>query len=85
MVTLGRLAGGLAHVLNNAMSVILGNAELIESLPGLDRESRACASDLRQGALKAAKLTDSSAPSASANSWSPSASSSTRRCGSSRS
>ena len=58
MVTLGRLAGGLAHVLNNAMSLILGNAELIESLPGLDRESRACASDLRQGALKAAKLTD---------------------------
>src|SRR6516162_8517231 len=32
MVTLGRLAGGLAHVLNNAMSLILGNAELIESL-----------------------------------------------------
>src|SRR5579885_742460 len=58
MVTLGRLAAGLAHVLNNALTVIMGNAELVESLPGLDKDARSWAKDIKAGAEKASELTD---------------------------
>ncbi len=58
MATIGRLAGGLSHVLNNALSVIIGHAELMaarKDRPDADRDSLQAMLDSAQ---VAARLTD---------------------------
>ena len=57
METVGRLAGGVAHDVNNMLGVILGNADLIQAegpFPGTIDEDL---DEIRQAALRSSRLT----------------------------
>jgi two-component system, cell cycle sensor histidine kinase and response regulator CckA len=54
--SIGRLAGGVAHDLNNLLSPILGYAELLRGAPGLDDEDREAAAGIEQASLRARNL-----------------------------
>jgi PAS domain S-box-containing protein len=57
METVGRLAGGVAHDVNNMLGVILGNADLIQAegpFPGTVDEDL---DEIRQAALRSSRLT----------------------------
>jgi len=56
MEGLGRLAGGVAHDFNNLLTVILGYAQMIETVPQLE-EARQHAEKIRDAAGRASALT----------------------------
>jgi PAS domain S-box-containing protein len=57
MEALGQLTGGIAHDLNNVLSVVLGNAELIDhDLPAERADLRADLSELRSAARRGASM-----------------------------
>jgi PAS domain S-box-containing protein len=57
MEALGQLTGGIAHDLNNVLSVVLGNAELIDhQLPADGTELRADLIELRSAARRGATM-----------------------------
>ncbi len=56
---IGRLAGGIAHDYNNALTVILAAAEVVRAEPSLSTDARACVEDISQTALRSAELTRS--------------------------
>jgi signal transduction histidine kinase len=56
MAMVGRLAGGLAHVLGNALTSIIGHAELLQNQAG-GENLRGPAGHILDNARKAAKLT----------------------------
>jgi signal transduction histidine kinase/ActR/RegA family two-component response regulator len=54
---IGQLAGGIAHDLNNLLTVVLGNADLLaQTPPGNDAERRALLAELRDGGRRAAEM-----------------------------
>jgi len=54
--SIGRLAGGVAHDLNNLLSPILGYAELLQDSPRLDDEERESVAGVLNSSLKARDL-----------------------------
>ena len=57
MESIGRLAGGISHDYNNVLTAILGYAELILANPGQHERTEEFAGAIREGAQRAAKLT----------------------------
>jgi len=57
METIGQLTGGIAHDFNNLLAIIVGNLQLLEERPGLDRESRELITDAVWSAERGAQLT----------------------------
>lgn len=57
MEVLGRLAGGVAHDFNNALSAIIGGAELLMDQVGDDPEARLDLESIQTAANRAARLT----------------------------
>ncbi|CAN5868933.1 hypothetical protein BH11MYX2_BH11MYX2_27510 [soil metagenome] len=57
MEAVGRLAGGIAHDLNNILSVILSYAEMLEDNPTLDAPVHADLGEIRKAAARATALT----------------------------
>jgi len=55
--SVGRLAGGVAHDFNNMLAVILGNAELIRSRPGIDPAVLTDLADIERSARQARDVT----------------------------
>ncbi len=55
--SVGRLAGGIAHNFNNALSTVLGYADLLLNDLALDDPRRADVEEIRQAALGSAELT----------------------------
>ncbi|HYK12098.1 MAG TPA: ATP-binding protein [Gemmatimonadales bacterium] len=54
---IGQLAGGIAHDLNNILTVVLGNADLLARTgPGHEDERRALLGELRDGGRRAAEM-----------------------------
>ena len=54
---IGQLAGGIAHDLNNILTVVLGNADLLAKTgPGQEDERRALLGELRDGGRRAAEM-----------------------------
>lgn len=58
METVGRLAGGIAHDFNNLLTVIMGHADLLSEVEGLKPEAATEVRAIREGATRAAALTD---------------------------
>jgi two-component system cell cycle sensor histidine kinase/response regulator CckA len=56
MEAIMRLAGGIAHDLNNLLTAILGSAELLLENPGLDPVGREDVGQIRRAANRAAQL-----------------------------
>jgi signal transduction histidine kinase/ActR/RegA family two-component response regulator len=56
---IGRLTGGLAHDLNNYLSVIIGNLDLLSEGPFIDAETPKIVEGAMEGALRGAELTTS--------------------------
>jgi len=56
---IGRMAGGIAHDYNNALTVIMAAAETIRTDSDLGHESRTCLDDITSTAFEAAGLTRS--------------------------
>jgi signal transduction histidine kinase len=56
---LGRLAGGVAHDFNNALTIVLGSADLALTDRSLSAEVRACLEDITRASKQAADLTRS--------------------------
>jgi two-component system cell cycle sensor histidine kinase/response regulator CckA len=54
--SVGMLAGGVAHDFNNALTMILGNLDLLEAMAS-DAKGRALLNEIRHGSLQAASLT----------------------------
>jgi two-component system, cell cycle sensor histidine kinase and response regulator CckA len=57
MEAIGLLAGGIAHDFNNLLTVILGNVELLMTLPRDEHKLREDAEQIRYAARRAAALT----------------------------
>lgn len=57
METIGQLTGGVAHDFNNLLAIILGNLQLLEENPALDREGRELIADAIWSAERGAQLT----------------------------
>jgi len=57
MEAVGRLAGGVAHDFNNMLTAILGEADLLLLQPGLEGEARVQIQNIRNAALRSARLT----------------------------
>jgi PAS domain S-box-containing protein len=57
MEAIGRLAGGIAHDLNNALTTIAGYAELAIGQLGADTQARADVQEIRQAAERASSVT----------------------------
>ena len=57
MEAIGRLAGGIAHDLNNALTAIAGYAELALGTLALDHRARPDVEEVRRGAERAASVT----------------------------
>ena len=57
MEAVGRLAGGVAHDFNNLLTTILGNADLIENVGGLDANATASLDQIRIAGERATQLT----------------------------
>ncbi|MGC9455050.1 MAG: hybrid sensor histidine kinase/response regulator [Phycisphaerae bacterium] len=57
MEAIGRLAGGVAHDFNNILTVILGNAELLEQSHGCDPQVAPAVTEIRRAGQQAAELT----------------------------
>jgi len=57
METIGQLTGGIAHDFNNLLAIILGNLQLLEESPVLDREGRELIADAIWSAERGAQLT----------------------------
>ena len=57
MEAIGRLAGGIAHDLNNALTAINGYAELALTTLAADHEARPDVEEVRRGAERAASVT----------------------------
>src|SRR5512134_830389 len=55
--SVGRLAGGIAHNFNNALSTVLGYADLLLTDLALDDPRRADVEEIRHAALRTAELT----------------------------
>ncbi len=55
---MGRLAGGIAHVINNLMAVVLGHASLIVDAAGSDQDLRASGEAIGQSARHASALAE---------------------------
>ncbi len=53
---IGRLAGGVAHDVNNAFAVVLSNAELLDERLRGDREARELVGEVRQASLAAKQI-----------------------------
>ncbi|HVO49664.1 MAG TPA: hypothetical protein VMV60_01605, partial [Thermoanaerobaculia bacterium] len=58
MALMGRLAGGIAHVINNLMTVVLGRAELSLATPGTPPEIRENLKAVSEAARRAAGLAE---------------------------
>ena len=58
MALMGRLAGGIAHVINNLMTVVLGRAELSLATPGAPPEIRENLKAVSEAARRAAGLAE---------------------------
>jgi PAS domain S-box-containing protein len=54
---LGQLAAGLAHDLNNLLTVMLGNASLLRASPGVTRDDAEAAGEIAEAGTRAARLT----------------------------
>ena len=57
MEAIGRLSGGVAHDFNNILTVIYGQAAIIEGLPDLPREVREALLEIADASERAANLT----------------------------
>jgi len=57
MEAIGQLSGGVAHDFNNILTVIKGNAALLETDPALPAELRDFVTEISRAAKRAAKLT----------------------------
>ncbi len=57
MEAIGRLAGGVAHDLNNILTVILGNASLMQKDTTVSSDAREIAGEIGDAATRAADLT----------------------------
>jgi two-component system cell cycle sensor histidine kinase/response regulator CckA len=57
MESVGRLAGGIAHDLNNMLTAVVGHAELMATDPALSEESRADVAEIHLAARRATDLT----------------------------
>jgi signal transduction histidine kinase len=55
---MGKLAGGIAHVINNLMTVVLGHAGMMLERAGSDRETRADGEAISEAARRAAALAE---------------------------
>lgn len=53
----GRLTGGIAHDFNNLLTVVLGNADLLGSVPGLGAEARDMIAVIQSAAERGSALT----------------------------
>ncbi|MDX2194444.1 MAG: response regulator [Gemmatimonadales bacterium] len=56
MDAVGRVAGGVAHEINNMMTVILGFAEVLQSRPEADEEYRQDLEEIRRAAERSAEI-----------------------------
>jgi PAS domain S-box-containing protein len=56
MAAIGILTGGVAHNINNLLSVIVGNIELLRERATQDRESAECTHEAIEAALRGAEL-----------------------------
>jgi PAS domain S-box-containing protein len=56
MEAIGALAGGIAHDFNNILSVIMGNAEILEYSGSLDPSSKECIDSILSASRRAKKL-----------------------------
>ena len=57
MEAVGRLAGGVAHEVNNMMTIILGFSDLLSQGDGTTDDQRREVAEIRKAALRAAKIT----------------------------
>jgi two-component system cell cycle sensor histidine kinase/response regulator CckA len=57
MESVGRLAGGVAHEVNNMMTIVLGYADLVERAPGLTPEIKEDVAQICTAAGRAARVT----------------------------
>ncbi|WP_162925657.1 hybrid sensor histidine kinase/response regulator [Isoalcanivorax indicus] len=53
----GRLTGGIAHDFNNLLTVVLGNADLLGSVPGISAEARELIAVIQSAAERGSALT----------------------------
>jgi signal transduction histidine kinase len=58
MALMGRLAGGIAHIINNLMTVVLGHAELSRAAPGASPEIREHLRAVAEAARRASGLAE---------------------------
>ena len=56
MEAIGQLAGGIAHDFNNILGAIMGNTELVKSMPAGSREAGECLDAIHSASRRAADL-----------------------------